>query len=140
VKALPWIALIVLAVVAALMSGCKPAESLVGITPAENRAGQYKSDTDQIFFETLDLAEGGAAMHQITFREGEDPEVVILLRGLVQIEQAQWSVDGNAIRVEGQTKESAAKGQSHTNIFQIQENGDLVRDNGAGEFVRFTKQ
>jgi hypothetical protein len=127
-KTLPWIALVVLAVVAAPMSGCKPAGGF---------AGQYKSDSDKMYFETLDLAEGGAATHRMIFLEGIDPHAyvgdttnVIYMPDHFEMEQAKWSVDGNTIKVEGQSKEGRKVGRTEVHIFQIQENGDLVRDMG----------
>jgi hypothetical protein len=120
----------VLLLVAAL-AGC-------GANPQKSVAGQYVSDNGQII-EKLDLADGGTAMHKVAV-DFPDPEAVKLLVDMIQLGGAKWSEEQSKISVVGFSNESKQEGREVVYVFEIQPNGDLVRHNGEGEFVRFKKR
>jgi hypothetical protein len=115
----------------ALAAGCNA-------NPQNDVAGQYLSDNGLIV-EKLDLANCGTAMHEVSV-DFPDREAVNLLIDMIQLGGAKWSQEEGKIKVVGFSNESKQKGREVVYIFEIQPNGDLVRHNGQGEFVRFKKQ
>ncbi len=78
-------------------------------------------------------------MHEVSV-DFPDREAVNLLIDMIQLGGAKWSQEEGKIKVVGFSNESKQKGREVVYIFEIQPNGDLVRHNGQGEFVRFKKQ
>jgi hypothetical protein len=106
--------------------------------PMRDVTGKYVSDTD-IVKETLDLAKGGTAMHTVELQAQNDPEVAALFADL-KLNGAQWSAEPDKIKVVGLVKDKKDGAREVVWVFDLQTNGDLVRHNGAGEFVRFRKR
>ena len=101
--------------------------------------GKYLGSNHPIF-ESLDLAKGGAAMHKVSVDAADMPSVVSSIKAVVELGGAQWSLENQAIKVVGSTEHSQKNGTNVVYVFEIQPNGDLIRHNGEGAFVRFVKQ
>ena len=112
-------------------SGCAPA-------PNALVTGRYAAE-DEIIIETLDLAEGGAAMHAIELKSKDNPEVSQFFEDL-KLSQVRWSNNGNKIEVVGLFNATKENEREVVWVFDIQPNGDLVRHGEDGEFDRFRKR
>ena len=113
------------------VSGCGPA-------PHAAIYGSYESE-NQTIIETLDFAEGGAAMHSIELKSKDNPQVSQLFEEL-KLSQVRWSNDGDKIQVVGLFNGTKEKQREVVWVFNLQPNGDLVRHSDNGDFDRFIKR
>ena len=116
----------------AVLAGCSP-------KPEIQVTGTYAADKG-VLIENLDLAEGGAAMHKISVVAPEDQSVVSAVQAVMELGGAKWSLENKTVKVTGTTEHSRKNGTEVVYVFDIQPNGDLVRHNGEGQFVRFLKR
>jgi hypothetical protein len=105
--------------------------------PIRDVTGKYVSDTDKVK-ETLDLAKGGTAMHSIEYLATSDPEWAALFASF-KLNGAQWSGGPDSIKLVGFIKDEKEGDREVVWVFQVETNGDLVRHDNNGEFVRFRK-
>ena len=113
----------------AALAGCDMA-------PKTNYEGKYIWNGG-IVVETLDLANGGAAMHSIELPGEKNAEIVAVFKS-VQLHQAKWSEEGGKIKVQGLRKQEKGDEEAWW-IVEPQPSGDLIRHNEDGQFVRFVK-
>jgi type III secretory pathway lipoprotein EscJ len=115
----------------ALITGCDTA-------PSDNLTGRYVRNGN-VVVETIDLAKGGAAMHTLDVPRENNPEVVAIFKK-AELKQAKWSQDGEKIKLVGAVSVKDYENREVVWILELQPNGDLIRHDEEGEFVRFQKR
>jgi hypothetical protein len=88
---------------------------------------------------TLDLATGGQVMHTINVTTSKKPEVVEIFKSF-ELLRGKWKEINGKIKILGFYKKSTGEETDALWVLEIEPNGDLIRHDEQGTFVRFQKR
>ncbi len=94
---------------------------------------------DNMISQTLDLSSGGRAFHRIDVQGTNNLEAIAIIREF-EIKKGTWSLEDGKIHIRGFYKKQSGEEREALVVLDIEPNGDLIRNDPDGNFVRFQKR
>jgi hypothetical protein len=112
--------------------------ALAAAGKAQDYSGVYVA-ADNMISQTLDLSSAGRALHTIDVKGTENLEAIAIIKAF-EIKRATWAPENGKIHIRGFYKKESGEEQEAIVVLDIEPNGDLIRNDPDGNFVRFQKR